>query len=347
MFNKDNKMKQSKLRLLFISELIIHAVLWLSYLWLILHNQVLLISVESEMLDVNDTKLTSSLSLLSFYWFYCFVIPRYFNRSLLYFLLASAISILIFTEINSIVITLASEKNADHIQGVFFWISMGTQCFWAVCALLIQQVFANLKHKVISREQEVQHTKTELAFLKQQIHPHFLFNVLNSLYSSSYKYGDKKTSEGIGQLADLLRYMLYETQSEKVPIKKELTYLKSYIDLQMLRFSEDVTLEYIDKGSGYNIDVAPMLFITLIENAFKHGITPEKNNTIQIIINYDEQEVTCTVVNPITPSVQQKDKIGGMGLVNLRRRLMLLYPDHHEFNTDATNNTFTAKLILR
>ena len=141
--------------------------------------------------------------------------------------------------------------------------------------------------------------------------------------------------------------MLYETQADKVPIKEELTYLNSYIDLQMLRFSEDVTLEYTNNDGGYNIDIAPMLFITLIENAFKHGITPEKNNKIVINISYKQQEVTLVVTNPIARSSQLENKTGGVGLVNLRRRLLLLYPQSHEFNTDVSNNTFIAKLILR
>lgn len=338
-------MKQTKLRLLSISELLTHAIFWLSYVWLMLNNQVFFISLDSlegNMLNRSDSKLTSFLlSMLCFYWFYCFVIPRYFNGARLKFIIVTLISTLIFTEISNWV------NNSNNTRSLIYWLSLGSQYFWALSALLIHRKFANLKRNVTTKEQEIQHTKTELAFLKQQIHPHFLFNVLNSLYSSSYKYGDRKTSEGIGQLADLLRYMLYETQAEKVPIKEELTYLNNYIDLQMLRFSEDVKLEYTDNGEGYNIDIAPMLFITLIENAFKHGITPEKDNIIAIDISYNEQEVTLVVTNPTAPTSQLEDKVGGVGLVNLRRRLHLLYPDSHEFNTDVSNNTFIAELILR
>lgn len=343
-------MKPSKLRMFSLSELITHAIFWLSYLWLTLNSQMLFISLDSldsGILHENDSQLPLILNMLNFYWFYCFVIPRYFNRARLKFIVVVLLSIIILTVISNMSILLSEANNTNNVQGIFYWFSIGAQFFWALWALFIQRIFSNLKRNTMSKEQEIQHTKTELSFLKQQIHPHFLFNVLNSLYSSSYKYGDSKTSEGIGQLADLLRYMLYETQSDKVPIKEELTYLNSYIDLQMLRFSEDVTLEYTNNEAGYNIDVAPMLFITLIENAFKHGITPEKKNKIVINITYNEQEVTLIVTNPIAPSSPQEDKVGGVGLVNLRRRLLLLYPQNHEFNTDVSNNTFTAKLILR
>jgi len=344
-------MKQPTLRILSLGELISHAIFWLGYLWLTSNSQMLFIPVDSlESLDIsiinnNGSKLTSLLNMLSFYWFYYFVIPKYFNCARLKFIFVTLISVIILTEINNMTMVVTSANH--NAQGISYWFSLTTQFFWALSALFIQRIFANLKRNTINKEQEIQHTKTELAFLKQQIHPHFLFNVLNSLYSSSYKYGDKKTSEGIGQLADLLRYMLYETQADKVPLKEELTYLNSYIDLQMLRFSEDVTLEYTNKETGYNIDVAPMLFITLIENAFKHGITPEQKNKIVINISYNEQEVTLIVINPIAPSSQLEDKVGGVGLVNLRRRLLLLYPDNHEFSTEISNNTFTAKLILR
>jgi sensor histidine kinase YesM len=274
MINKNNekKMKQSKLRILSLSELITHAIFWLGYLWLTLNSQMLFISLDSldsGMLNTNDSQLPKLLNILSFYWFYCFVIPRYFISAHLKFIFVTLISIVIFVEINNIAILVTSEHRTDIAQGISYLLSLAVQFFWAIWALFIHRIFANLKRNTKSKEQEIQHTKTELAFLKQQIHPHFLFNVLNSLYSSSYKYGDTKTSEGIGQLADLLRYMLYETQSDKVPIKEELTYLNSYIDLQMLRFSEDVTHEYTNNEVGHNIDVAPMLFITLIENAYK------------------------------------------------------------------------------
>jgi len=304
-------------------------------------------SLDSSIINNNGRKLTSLLNMLSFYWFYFFVIPRYFNCARLKFIFVTLISIVILTEINNMAIIVTSANHTHNTQGIAYWFSLVAHFFWALSALFIQRIFANLKRNTMIKEQEIQHTKTELAFLKQQIHPHFLFNVLNSLYSSSYKYGDKKTSEGIGQLADLLRYMLYETQADKVPIKEELTYLNSYIDLQMLRFSEDVTLEYTNNEVGYNIDIAPMLFITLIENAFKHGITPEKKNKIVINISYNEQEVTLIVINPIAPSSQLENKVGGVGIINLRRRLLLLYPQNHGFNTDISNNTFTAKLILR
>jgi len=346
-------MTPPKLRILSLSELLTHAIFWLGYLWLTLNSQMLFIPIDNlesfdrSIINGNDSKLISLVNILNFYWFYFFVIPRYFNRARLKLLFVTLISIVILTEISYTGMIMTRVNHNHSSLGLVYWFTLTTQFLWALWALFIQRIFTNLKRNTINKEQEIQHTKTELAFLKQQIHPHFLFNVLNSLYSSAYKYGDTKTSEGIGQLADLLRYMLYETQADRVPIEKELTYLSSYIDLQMLRFSEDVTLEYTSDETGYNIDVAPMLFITLIENAFKHGITPEQKNKIVINISYNQQEVTIIVTNPIAPSSQLEDKIGGVGLVNLRRRLLLLYPDNHEFSTDISNDIFTAKLILR
>jgi len=343
-------MQINQLRRLPFSELMTHTIFWLSYLWLTSGNFIYVIDMQNIDADLHNTKgsiLTSLLNVLSFYWFYCFVIPKFFKHSRLKFYVIALISIFALVEIDNVLLAMINSQDSNYSHGMIYRLNVCYQLFWAVCALLIQRFFTNKKLKINNKEREIQHTKTELAFLKQQIHPHFLFNVLNSLYSSSYQYGDEKTSDGIGQLADLLRYMLYETQSEKVPIKEELIYLRKYIDLQMLRFSEDVTLEYSENVTSSNLRVAPMLFITLVENAFKHGITPERKNFIEIHISYDEKQITFVVSNPMSPTQKNKEPIGGVGLVNLERRLMLLYPNKHQLTIETSNNTFNAKLVLQ
>lgn len=208
----------------------------------------------------------------------------------------------------------------------------------------------------LQKQIKKEHSKTELALLKSQVHPHFLFNTLNTLYSSSYEFGDMQTAEGIGKLSHLLRYMLYETQDEKVSLENEIDYLRDFIDLQKMRFADDVDIDFsIDfsiDGEPSDIQVAPMLFVTLVENAFKHGISPAKKGHITIKLTITDGKLMLRVENDILrerPSAQLalEGDSGGLGLENLKKRLELLYPDKYLLTTREHNNRYTTELELK
>jgi two-component system LytT family sensor kinase len=198
------------------------------------------------------------------------------------------------------------------------------------------------------KEKENENLKTELSFLRSQVSPHFMFNVLNNMVALARKKSDRLEPVLI-ELSTLMRYMLYESDAEKVSVKKEIEYLKSYIDLQMLRFGDDIKVDFnVVRNSVIDNFIEPMLFIPLVENAFKHGTGliehPEIN--IQFIIN--EGTIFMRVINKYNNvATEEKDNSSGIGLNNLHRRLNLLYPGKYDFTIADKNNQFIVTLNLQ
>lgn len=163
----------------------------------------------------------------------------------------------------------------------------------------------------------------EVNFLKSQINPHFLFNTLNSIYSQAHNKSES-TEYSILKLSELLRYVLYDSGDNKVELSKDIQYINNYVDLQRLRLSSKITLNYSVEGNLHGCMIAPMLLIAFIENAFKHGISYTNSSVINIMIRVFEETLTLHVSNPLVES--NSFAPGGLGLKNVRRRLDLLYP---------------------
>ncbi|MEL7119495.1 MAG: histidine kinase [Bacteroidota bacterium] len=191
----------------------------------------------------------------------------------------------------------------------------------------------------------------ELRFLKQQINPHFLFNTLNNIYAITNKYQDKKATNSIAKLARMMRYMLHESDTQYVPLHKELQYIQDFIALEKMRLpkSEHIKVFYDQEVYDQNIEVSPMLFIPLIENAFKHGISFSKASLIEVAICQKRTaEIFLTVKNTNhAKSNPVNDQNRGIGLQNLRKRLELLYPDHSDLSLEEDNIYFKATLTLK
>ncbi len=188
----------------------------------------------------------------------------------------------------------------------------------------------------------LQNRQAELAFLKSQINPHFLFNNLNSIYSLIYHKSDKAL-KAVEQLSNLLRYMLYNKKDE-VLLSEEVDYLNNYIDLQKLRYNYDLPL-YVKMDIQNEIKcIAPLLLIPIVENAFKHG--EFKNQELPLSIElYCSNDVLCfTVENQ--KGHHQKDEGSGIGIKNLQRRLELLYPSKHQFTIEESISNYKATLKI-
>jgi two-component system, LytTR family, sensor kinase len=170
------------------------------------------------------------------------------------------------------------------------------------------------------------HLNAEVNFLKSQINPHFLFNTLNSIYSQAHNKSEH-TEYSILKLSELLRYMLYESAELKVPLEKDIMYLNNYIDLQRMRLSSKVHIHYHVEGQFEENTIAPLLLITFIENAFKHGISYTRASVINIDIKIFEKTLTLLVSNPVTETNSFTN--GGVGLKNVARRLELLYAGNY------------------
>jgi len=194
--------------------------------------------------------------------------------------------------------------------------------------------------------------KTELKFLKSQTNPHFLFNTLNNLYASALSDGSERTATGIAKLSNLLRYMLYESNVSVIALEKELNYIENYIELQRQRFSGKTKVPQInvevDIDRPHDYVIAPMLLISFVENAFKHGISKNQTSTIDIRLKVAQQWLKFEITNTINPysGEQPIKEASGLGLQNTQRRLELLYPDQHVLDIIPGEDVFQVVLSL-
>jgi two-component system, LytTR family, sensor kinase len=193
----------------------------------------------------------------------------------------------------------------------------------------------------------LQNTQSELALLKMQVSPHFLFNTLNNidyLITSDVK----KASDSIAKLGDMLRYMIYDAKAEKIPLSRELRNIEDYIELIRLRTSGTNYLSYNLEGHTGNLQVAPMLFVPLIENAYKHSSKKEGENIINIRIKLEDNIVTFLVTNEYDNYLNRDEKSGkGIGLNLVSRRLALIYPGRNSFKLSHDSNLFNVELKIK
>jgi len=209
--------------------------------------------------------------------------------------------------------------------------------------LMLDQNIEEKKRK----EQETETLKTELDFLRSQISPHFMFNVLNTLVAMARKKSDLMEPSLI-QLSTLMRYVLHESNYNRIPLGKEVEYLQNYIELQSLRFGDDLNLimEIATDTEGFEIE--PMLLIPFVENAFKHGLGSGNDARLLIRLGIDRvlSKLHFTVENEIAPLNDSKDASSGIGLKNVSRRLELLYKDKYTLQTMVNDNVFIADLVI-
>ena len=184
--------------------------------------------------------------------------------------------------------------------------------------------------------------KAELIFLKSQVSPHFFFNMLNNLYGLVAK-DPQKAQELILKLSDMMRYSIYEGEKETVTIQEEIEFLKNYIALHKMRYHKEIIVDFkcdIDE----NQKVVPLLFIILLENAFKHGVENLRENAyIKMSLTTSQNEIRFVIENNYEKAKNQS----GIGLKNLKRRLELVYPNQHELTFSATENEYQVQLILK
>lgn len=207
------------------------------------------------------------------------------------------------------------------------------------------------------KTEEIQSLKTELGksdaslnFLKSQINPHFLFNALNTLYGTAIQEEAQRTSDGIQMLGDMMRFMLHENMEDKIPLSRDTEYLKNYIALQKLRVlkSADILIETQIEEQINDLQIAPMILIPFVENAFKHGISMQFPSHIRIMLQTSTNKLYFDVQNSIhLKTVNDPEEFqSGIGLENVKQRLALLYPQQHELIIRETASTFFIHLTI-
>ena len=203
-------------------------------------------------------------------------------------------------------------------------------------------------HQSEKMELQTQTMQSELKFLKSQINPHFLFNTLNNLYALTLKKSDD-APEIVLKLSEMMRYMLYECNEKTVPLLKEVSYMKNYLDLERLRQHEMIDIEIHLTGTIEDQRIAPLLLIPFIENSFKHGLSNQIHHgwvKINMDINGDKLEFVIENSKGPTQPKQLHRKSGGIGLVNVRRRLNLIYDDQYKLDIKNEPNSYRVALNL-
>jgi sensor histidine kinase YesM len=219
--------------------------------------------------------------------------------------------------------------------------------FYAAIGTSYRLISDRMKEDEEIKEQENERLKSELSFLRSQISPHFMFNVLNSVVSLSRRKPEM-VEPVVVKLSELMRYMIYETNDSIVPISKELAYLESYIDLQRIRFGDDIQINFTHELGPTSSSIEPMLLIPFVENAFKHGVGFIENPTIEIELKDSAKELTFHVSNKKGATLnEKKDESSGIGLANVNRRLELLYPSNHELVIKETDSEFEITLTIK
>lgn len=186
----------------------------------------------------------------------------------------------------------------------------------------------------------------ELDHLKQQVQPHFFFNTLNNLYALSVQQSPKAPGM-IADLSSIMRYVLYTTQQDKVSLQQEVDFIRSYIQLENVRHDNPNAIDFSIQGDASLVAIEPLLFLPLIENAFKHSL--QKNVTdkwVKLVLAIDEDELIFQTTNPIDEQQETGTNEGGIGLKNVRKRLELLYPKQHQLTVHQDENTFIVTLTI-
>ena len=256
-------------------------------------------------------------------------------------------SIAIVTAFIPIIITAFELITTEKESVVFlegYSASIGVLVLLYYVFLIILGLFWFTKQVISFFKLKNEKVKTELLHLKSQVNPHFFFNTLNNLYGL-VGTDTKKAQELILKLSDIMRYSIYEGEKEVVSLKEEVDYLKNYIELHKMRYHKEIDVKFEAQVED-DYKVMPLLFIILLENAFKHGVENLREDSyVHISIKAMDSEVFFEVENNFDITQPKEDK--GIGLKNLKRRLELVYPKKHTLSFSTTENIYKAQLKLQ
>ncbi len=227
----------------------------------------------------------------------------------------------------------------QHFPPKIFFIVRGFLTFVFVIAASVA-LRLSLKWRQSERaraEAELRQSQAELKNLKNQINPHFLLNTLNNIYALT-AFDSEKAQHAIHELSLMLRYMLYENQSDRVVLDKELHFMQSYIELMKLRIAQDVDVRFETDIQDGDVFVAPLIFISLVENAFKHGISPTQQSFIHIRLSASKERLVFACENSNFPKNASDKSPGGIGLKQVAARLELAYPGHYVWTNSVTDD---------
>jgi len=293
------------------------------------------------------------LNLLNFYLVYFLVSIDFLNRRKIITNLLKvlgAISFFICLRLFMMVVVYVYMAGFDYQEVTIRFYNIILETYYSISFTLMAVLIKFMIDKFNTQKQKSEllaRTKTsELALLRTQINPHFLFNTLNNLYSLVYKKSDEAPSM-VMKLSDIMRYMLYDSNSDKVMLEKEIEYLESFIELNGLRIKEARFVEFDVEGEVQSKMIPPMLLVPFVENAFKHGRKNYKLPGIKIRLEVKGNRLDFVIRNYLPSGTQMnKDKQGGIGLDNVKKRLDMIYPGTYALNIGQTEEEFHVHLTI-
>jgi two-component system, LytTR family, sensor kinase len=289
---------------------------------------------------------------LTFYFNYFFILPRYYKKSKV-----------AQSWVGWVLLLVSFIALRYLIQEVLFWHWLGIKnynegttisyyifdnLYYGGILIIMSTLFWILDDNIKSQKENLillEEKKTaQLAFLKNQVNPHFIFNTLNNIYSLVSSKSDKALPS-IEKLSQLMRYMYKESDAPQVSLQNEIDYIASFIDLQSIRLSNKESVQYSFSGNIGQYNIAPLLLIPFIENMFKHGILNQVEKPLQINIDIKNDTLFLSTSNYI--NTLHKDEASGIGLDNVKKRLALLYPDKHTLKIETKENIYTTNLQIK
>lgn len=326
-----------------------HGLVWLIY-------ALVLLSLDGSkgnfVFTLRNTTIHIFFMMVIVYFNYWYLIPHYLSqkRFLIYLILLFLTAVLI-TPIEMVCLywNIAGNNNIDaqlelltKQSGHFIFLFMTL-----IVSTLLKITKEWLFQQAVQKDLENKNLQSELSFLKSQINPHFLFNTLNSLYALTLKKSDK-APELVLQLSDMMRYMLYKSNEKEVPLEHEIRYIENYLALEQTRYGDKARIEFDYVGEAASqYKIAPLLFITFLENSFKHGLSQSiEHGFVECFIYTENGMIDYTLQNSKTTERDDNYFQGGIGLVNVKRRLELIYPKRYQLDIHETEDTYVVNLKI-
>ena len=323
---------------------------------ILIHVAVWLVMFLSPMMFINHGRgITSSQFLVMctvplsfivvFYMNYLWLTPHHFTRGHhRFYLLVNVVVIVILGIWVHLWVTYMHTLYDPDFRETDHWLTIGfilrdifNLTIAAAVATTIRLAMRWQKAETARKDAEAAQMDAELSNLRSQINPHFLLNTLNNIYALT-AFDQSKAQDAIQELSKMLRYILYDCQEPMVPLKDEVSFLENYVNLMRLRLPETVEVTFQSSVVNPQMAVAPMVFISLVENAFKHGISPTEPSFVHIDIQADQQQITCDISNSNHPKTAADHSGHGIGLQQVQRRLELAYPKRYTWQRNVTDD---------
>ena len=328
---------------------IYHGLIWMSYALLLLFLDS---GSGSFILTLRNTLIHVFFMMVMVYFNYEYLIPNYLSkqRFLPYFIFLVATALITMPiEMLCLYWNIASQNVEAQLE---LLTKQSGHLIFLLLTLIVSTILKITKEwlfqQAVQKDLENKNLQSELSFLKSQINPHFLFNTLNSLYALTLKKSDK-APELVLQLSDMMRYMLYKSNEKEVPLEQEIQYIQNYLALERTRYGQQARIEFDYVGEpASRYKIAPLLFITFLENSFKHGLSQSiQDGFVECLIYAEGDWIDFTIQNSKTQERDEHYFQGGIGLVNVRRRLELIYPNRYQLDISETEDTYIVNLRIK